>query len=70
MRTTARPAVDIKADDGKRGLSQTATRAWIDKLEVSEVRKNGVILAQAASHERCRSGEASPHPAKSDTPSS
>ncbi len=65
-RTTEQPKVDVSGPGG-RGLSQPVTRAWIDRFDASETRKNGVILAAVDSIDRCRGVKPVPAPAKGST---
>ena len=53
-RLTPRPAPDVSIEDGPRGLSRSATQAWIDRLEVSERRKSAAGLGFADALDRCR----------------
>lgn len=53
-RTTPRPGLDTADTDGTPSLSRDAGRKWIDRLEVSERRKNGTGLSLADEYDRCR----------------
>ncbi len=57
-RKTPRPALDTADTDGTPGLSRAATRGWIDRLELSEDRKNAAGLGVIDSYERCTSAAA------------
>jgi hypothetical protein len=53
-RRTPVPKSDVREPDGVPGLSRTAVRGWIDRLDVGEVRKNaaGQVVIQA--YDNCR----------------
>ena len=57
-RTTPRPEPDTKLPSGAPALSKGATAAWIDKLELSEVRKNRALARSNTELDKCRGGDA------------